>query len=160
MTSEFRTGVWIEVDESSPNRFYDIDLDGTPVQIHTDSHVGSGDRIFVRFVESSTDDGPGLEVNFTDPPTYRLEYCTGEVEFSMCPGPVREWTIRKAEEKIKLDCNGEVIFDINYHHANNPIENIQRCKPYWGMDFGATKFEGGAADYYRRQPVGEFFGER
>ena len=133
---------------------YDIPLDHTPIQIKTDSEVGTDDAIWMRFIERvTTDHGPGLEIHFTDPPVYILEYCTGFVEFSMCPGPERVWTISKENQRIKLECNDEVLFDINYHDNNYLTDGLPKCMSYWGMmHFGSTKFQGSAADYYRQKP--------
>ena len=136
----------------------DIDLDVTPVQIKTDSRVGSGDRLWVRFVERSTDNGPGISVFFTDQPTYELGYCTSQPQFVNFNMPaatdnhVRIWTITKTDNKIKLQCNETVIFDINYK------TNTEICKSFWSLDFGQMKFqsEDTATNFYRPHLRGKF----
>ncbi|KAL5261524.1 hypothetical protein ACHWQZ_G007290 [Mnemiopsis leidyi] len=127
----------------------DISLDATPVQIRTDSTIGSDDIMWVRFVQESTDNGPGVKIFFSDPPVYNLGYCTELTEFSMSAESRRFWTIRKENGKIKLECNGEVIFDIEY--ATSTTDD---CKNMWSLEFGQMKFQEGdtASDSYRPYP--------
>ena len=138
----------------------DIALDVAPIQVQTDSLVGSGDKLWVRFVEKGTNDGPGFWVEFTDPPQYRLGYCNDRLEFTMPEGPIRVWTISRENDRIKLDCNGVVIFDINYMNNDWKTNGVEKCKSYWANDLGATRFQGGAADYYKQYAEGTFRCER
>ena len=126
------------MDPGNRNAIIDISLDVTPVQVQTDSAVGSGDILWVRFVEHSTDNGPGVQIIFSDPPTYSLGYCAHNYEFTMPAGPERVWKISKEDGRIKLVSNGDVIFDIDYSTSTNDL-----CKYYWSLDFGQMKFQGG-----------------
>ena len=134
----------------------DIALDVAPIQVQTNSLVGSGEKLWVRFVEKGTNDGPGFWVEFTDPPQYRLGYCNDRSEFTMPEGPIRVWTISRENDRIKLDCNGVVIFDINYINNDWKTNGVEKCKFYWANDLGATRFQGGAADYYKQYTEGTF----
>ena len=110
----------------------------------------------------TTNTGPGFRIHFTDPPTYQLGYCSDNyVEFTMPPhGPIRVWTIRKENDKIKLDCNGVVIFDINYEINEQVVNGEMQCSKYWTKDFEAIQFQGSAEDYFRQlYPASMFFVE-
>ena len=109
----------------------------------------------------TTNTGPGFRIHFTDPPTYQLGYCSDKyVEFTMPPGPIRVWTIRKENDKIKLDCNGVVIFDINYEINEQEVNGEMQCSKYWTKDFEAIQFQGSAEDYFRQlYPASMFFVE-
>ena len=134
-----------------------FDIDVAPIEIKTNSMVtvGSQDKIWIRFIENgTTDDGPSIKVFFRDPPAYHLGYCTGEVDFSMPPGPVRVWTFRKEDGRIKLDCNGEVIFDLNYVTNDHLTYGEKKCLKYWTNDFGAIRLQGSAEDYFRQHHPG------
>ena len=130
-----------------------LTIDVAPIQIRTDSFVGSGDKLWLRFVKKGTDEGPGFWIDFTDPPSYILGYCTDHVKFTMPDGP-RVWTINRENDRIKLDCNSVIIFDINYMKNNWLTDGVEKCKSYWAKDLGAARFQGGAADYYNQYTEG------
>ena len=136
---------WKEAETRDSN--IDVSLDAsTSLQVRTDSTIGSGDILWVRFVEHSTNNGPGIKMVFSDPPIYSLGYCADNIAFTMCAGSERVWTISKGNGKIKLECDGEVIFDIDYATSRNSL-----CKYFWSLEFGQIKFQGGdtASDSYR-----------
>ena len=139
---------------STNQNFDDIDLDVAPIQLQTDSIYGSGDFIWVRFLELSTDNGPGFDVYFRDPPSFDFGYCTDDVAFTMPPGPVRVWIISKKNGKIKLSCNGVDIAEIDYL-TNDYVSSWGKiCKEYWELNFGAAKFLGNATDYVKQYSAG------
>ena len=74
----------------------------TPVQIQTDSTVGSDDLLWVKFLQplkGAKDPGlspgiypginPGIRIRFSDTPTYSHGSCDQEKEFTMPEGPER-----------------------------------------------------------------------
>lgn len=124
-----------------------ISLDASPVQVRTDSTIGSGDILWVRFVEPLTDNGPGIKIVFSDPAIYSIGYCADNYnQFTVCAGSERVWTISKQTGRIILICNAEVIFDIDYAASTNSL-----CNYFWSLYFGQMKFQGGdtASDSYR-----------
>ena len=140
---------------STDQRFDDIDLDVAPIQIQTNSIDGSYDLMWMRFLVSSTDKGPGFYVYFWDQPVYGFGFCTEKVEFTMPPGPLRVWTISKENGKIKLNCNGVDIAEIDYMTDDYDSHyRGKQCKDYWGLNFGDTKFLGNATDYVKQYSAG------
>ena len=67
----------------------------------------------MRFVESDTDqNNPGIFVDFNEPPTYKIGYCTNDIVFTMpqSVAPDAIWTVTKTESELILQCNGEKIY--------------------------------------------------
>ena len=137
------------------NQLIDFDLESSPLQIQTDSVVGSRDLIWVRFLQQQN--GGGLSVWFEDPPRYNLGYCTDMISserksFSM-PGVEkhRVWTVRKRNNQLQLLCNGVEIFNFNFAESSSSV-----CRSKWSLDFTHIQFARGetqvdtASDYFRQ----------
>ena len=147
--------------------FIDVDLDVSPVQIQTNSAVGSDDLLWVRFLPP-LDDGkdpglspgispgisPSIRIRFSDPPTYSQGFCDKDEEFTMPEGPDRVWMISKDNNNIKLSCNGRVIFDDDYSTSND-ID----CRESWSQDFVLMQFQSTdtASDSYRPYSEGKIW---
>jgi hypothetical protein len=53
----------------------DHDLENTPLEIKTDSKLGSGDITYVQFRDSQGSNAGGFAIKFDSPPTNWIEYC-------------------------------------------------------------------------------------
>ena len=127
----------------------DIDLASTPLQILTDSKVGSEEVIWIAFYDHDFVNYVALEVKLTSPPTYNIRYCepTGKT-FDISAEDVNiVWTFEKNETVLKLSCNNKEIFAFD-----TSISDIPNCKSQWSMDLRHIRFtvEDTASDFYRR----------
>ena len=128
-----------------------LDLEQTALQIQTDSAIGSEEFMWVRFVDLNSN-GPGLKINFSNPPLYTIGFCLENVQFNM-PNARRKyriWTFSKQDDTLRLLCNGEEVFSLNYVELSS-----ETCKEVWSKDFMYTRFEAWngtadtASDFYR-----------
>ena len=137
-----------------------FDLDSCPLQIQTDSVVGSGDVVWVRFIRL-TGDGPGISIKFNNPPTYSIGRCSNisNEEFTL-PGADKHkiWTISKQNDKLQLNGNGVELFDFNFKESSE-----LDCKKMWALDFAHIKFMSTvdnidtASDMFRQLTKGKQF---
>ena len=147
---------WTEVGER--NRDISFDINSTPLQVYTDSEVGSGEMIWVQFHASNK--GAGMGIYFNAQPKSFVGYCE-EQEIPLGKlGTIknRVWTIEKENTRVKLRCNGEQIFDFDTE------DSTKDCKSHWVLDFITLKFADEtitqdmadtASDFFRQYATGE-----
>ena len=150
---------WTAVDEYEVELAYD--LESSPLQIVTDSVLGSEELLWVQFQpEGGQAEIHGLQIMFTDPPQYNIGRCaTGWITFNI-PLPdeqIRTWTITKTNnESVSLFCNGVEIY--NYLFSESTDDD---CVPRWSTDVANMAFKSSSAavdtasDEYREQPTGK-----
>eukprot|EP00116_Pleurobrachia_bachei_P004428 sb/3464690/ len=118
---------------------YDVkipwDLEGTPLQIKTDSTQGSGEIIFVQMYNKDSNDIGYVIVYFLSTATqYYIRYCTGGSSYIDLPTqpPVdvdKIWTIAKTETALIITCNDVEV--LNYLFTDS---SDSRCFPTLGGD--------------------------
>ena len=151
------TGIsdWIATGERNVAIEYDIETN--PLQILTDSVVGSEDLIRVGFL-SEDSVGGAVHVKFTDPHQYRIGWCIQPdwVTFTNMPvEDTRVWTITKTATSLVLVCNGVEIFNYLFSESTN-----SDCVLQWSGDMVTIKFMSTtygvdtASDKYRAKPTG------
>ena len=150
---------WLWKETGARNTNIDFDIESTPLQIQTDSVLGSGDVMWIRFVELNSDTGPGITIKFSDPAYYAIGRC-GDETFTL-PGTekYRVWTFTKQDNTLQLLCNGVEIYSLNYLESGASDE----CKTMWSKDFGRMIFSSSSAenglvdnasDFYRQLGTG------
>ena len=128
-------------------------MESTPIQIYTDSEIGSGEKLWVQFSDSTGDVFGGISVDFTFQPTYGLGYCDSQVQISptkLGPNINRVWTIVKWGTNVKLYCGGVQIFDIKTH-----LSEKTSCRTRWALHSSKFQCAGTAADFYREHRSGK-----
>ena len=134
----------------------DFDLETTPLQIETDSMVGSGDLLWVRFNPLNSDSGPGMKIWFHDSPSYYIGYCSSENTVFTIPSTEnhRIWTFRKSSTTVQLLCDTKQIFKLNFADSSS-----QDCKNKWSLDTAYIQFQSTdkASDSFRQRPKGKLF---
>ena len=99
----------------------------------------------------SDDVGGGLEVNFLNPPTYDIGYCTPSADptFTLPGGDVQIWTITKYPTKLALHCNGVEIFNYKFSDSLR-----SECLSTWSSEKTVFQFDhtDTASDFYRAVP--------
>ncbi|KAL5253916.1 hypothetical protein ACHWQZ_G013619 [Mnemiopsis leidyi] len=129
-----------------------FDIRSTPLQIHTDSEIGSGDLIWAQFVDADGN-GRGISVYFNPSPRYEIGYCVENIEISLEKLGIdknRIWTIEMENTRIKLYCNGMQIFDYDPQQSSD-----EKCRQQWSLESSSLKFGQNteemdtASDFYR-----------
>ena len=81
--------------------------------------------------------GPGIDIEFTNPPTYIIGSCTQKTDFTLLGTEnYRIWTFKKQDTTLQLLCNGVEIFNFNY--GDSPAQSD--CKSVWSRDFAYIRF--------------------
>ena len=148
---------WTAVGER--NQEINFDIRSTPLQIQTDSEIGSGHMIWPRFFDTATSQLRGISVYLESPPIYSIGYCTSRAEIplnKLGSNKNRIWTIELDSRRVKLSCNGIQIFDYDPQ-----LSDSQDCRENWSLGasilkFGANSEEmDNASDFYREYTTGK-----
>eukprot|EP00116_Pleurobrachia_bachei_P001031 sb/3461293/ len=131
------------------------DLETTPLQIKTDSALGSSEQIRVNLYDkdSSVIAFAAVIVKFTSPMWYWIGHCSTNWKDLPVQPPVEVdniWTITKTEIALIITCNGVEV--LNYLFADSSLSN---CIPIWGGDVvEEIKFSSSdtASDFYKSAP--------
>ena len=135
-----------------------FDIRSTPLQIHTDSEIGSGDLIWAQFVDADGN-GRGISVYFNPSLRYEIGYCVENIEISLEKLGIdknRIWTIELENTRIKLYCNGMQIFDYDPQQSTD-----EKCRQQWSLESSILKFGQNteemdtASDFYREFKTGK-----
>ena len=130
------------------------DLEGTPLQIKTDSTPGSLERIVVDMYDKYNR-RIRIVIVFSSPSVqYMIEYCTGNEVLPVQP-PVevdKIWTITKTETGIIIICNNVEVTNILFADSSE-----SKCVPRMGGDVvekielitGILHGDPIASDFYR-----------
>ena len=147
---------WKEVGQRG--RDIKIDLETAPLQIQTDSLIGSGDFIRVKFFTKSHDLAGSISVAFSDPMRYKVGYCNSSfLEFtgsiSECDTQTKIWTIERDTAWLTLSCNDVEL--VRYFYSSSRQNS---CK-HWSHAVAKIVFRGmnvsptdNASDMYRAKP--------
>ena len=91
------------------------------MQIKTDSEVGSNDQIRIYAYDLALRNSAGdIDIVFSDPPKYKLDYCTTWVLFPADLLPAEKdkvWTITRSiattgKRRIVINCNNKEVLDL------------------------------------------------
>ena len=91
------------------------------MQIKTDSEFGSDDKIELQAYDLAIRNSAGdIEIIFSNPPKYKLDYCTDSVEFPADLIPTEKnkvWTITRSiattgKRRIVINCNNKEVLDL------------------------------------------------
>ena len=132
-----------------------FDLENSPVQIKTDSKVGSNEQVYVKFYSGSSWAG-GVVLSFSSPPQYRLFYCiTSLTNFPAdLPSETEKvWTITKlrvsGEIRVVVHCNDKEVLNVV---LSDTTCSYSRWSERWSKDMDKMYFNpccDTASDYYR-----------
>ena len=138
--------------------YIDYDIEDNPLQIMTDSVVGSEDLLRVGFYTQDDSYCGDMCVKFTNPPQYWVGSCNNDMEitFTAPEGQVRTWTITKTETSVVLACNGVEIVNYLFSESTRDV-----CVSYWSRDVVKMKFMSNnndidtASNKYRAKTTGK-----
>ncbi|KAL5247250.1 hypothetical protein ACHWQZ_G019197 [Mnemiopsis leidyi] len=141
---------WITVDRGVKITY---ELENSPLQIQTDSEVGSNELIQVWFFTGGNLEVGGVTLHLT-PPHYDLIHCsTSGASFSadLPSSPIKVWTIsltRTSGIRLRVHCNDVEVFNVVISNSLCASDVYQRWerKPVEKILFHHDT----ASDYYRQ----------
>nr|AFK75450.1 putative secretory peptide-40 [Pleurobrachia bachei] len=126
------------------------DLEETPLQIKTDSTLGSYDKIILKMYDKDGTSTSRLGVKFSSPIEYDISSCTSDFLDLPVQPPVeveKIWTITKTETALIIKCNGVEVLNYLFADSSN-----SKCITRWGVDVVEQirfKQNDTASDFYR-----------
>eukprot|EP00116_Pleurobrachia_bachei_P011876 sb/3472138/ len=108
------------------------DLEGTSLQIKTNSTLGSVEIIVVSVYDKDSHWLGGVGVKFSSPMQYYISSCTSGYKDLPVQPPVevdKIWTTTKTETALIITCNNVEV--LNYLFVDSSDSN---CVPTWGGD--------------------------
>ena len=137
-----------------------IDLETTPLEIKTDSAVGSGDRVDVLFYTSQGDYAGRVNLHFTSTLQYYINYCsTSWTNFpTNPPADVNKvWRIsvtRTSGIRLQIHCNDVEVLNIL---ISDTTCSSSSWSTYWNRDIEKIYFGNSdtASDYYKLSHQGD-----
>ena len=93
------------------------DLENSPLQIRTDSDVGSKEKVRVWFYTAQKSVVGGVRIFFSNPPKYKLVHCTSPTNFptSLPSENDKVWTTtltRSSGPRVVIHCNDKEVLNV------------------------------------------------
>ena len=129
------------------------DLENSPLQIRTNSEIGSDEEVRVYFYDAQSDEpAGGVFLLFTSPPQYVLRWCSASnTDFpSTLPSETdKVWKITRSSgtPSVVIHCNNKEVLKVVLSDSTCSHSNWN----YWSRDVEKIKFYSSdtASDYYR-----------
>ena len=133
-----------------------FDLENSPLQMKTDSAVGSNEKVFVTFYSGSSSAG-GVVLSFSSSPQYQLIECNSSpLNFPTdLPSETdKVWTITKDsrvsdEIRVVINCNDKEVLNVV---LSDTTCSDRRWSENWSKDVDKINFHSSsdtASDFYR-----------
>ena len=131
------------------------DLENSPLQIRTDSVVGSYEKVHVNFFNAQESTITGVQLLFSNPPQYYLGYCSNTmISFptALPPETDKIWMItlvRTSDIRLMIHCNDKEVLNVV---ISDTTCSYSSWSYLWSKDFEKMKFLSSgdtASDYYR-----------
>merc|ERR1712176_1555403 len=106
----------------------DFDWEETPLEIRTNSLLGSGDQIKVRFLTEEGNPAGNLKIKFDDNASYFITDCMNKKKGFKLPSSEDGeyiWRVTKADGRIIVHCNGEEVINVSY--ADSAMQLVGKC---------------------------------
>ena len=115
------------------------DLEGTPIQIKTESTLGSGEQVYLKVWSESGGLSQSISVKFASSVQYFILYCaSGHVDLPVQP-PVavnKIWKFTKTTSALIITCNNVEV--LNYQYTDSPYNG---CNSRWAIDVDVEQIE-------------------
>ena len=131
------------------------DLENSPLQIRTESLVGSNELVRVFFSTAGRERAGGVGLYFTFPPQYWLRYCTTSRTNFPTALPTETdkiWTVTLSRTsgtvRLIIHCNNKEVLNVVLSSTTCSNNIWSSC---WSRDVGKIQFypEDTASDFYR-----------
>ena len=142
----FHLSEWTDVVR---HQFIAYDLEANPIQIKTDSVIGSGDYLTVVAYTADNNDIDDyidlgfLNIIFSNPISYIVRYCSYSKQSLTTPpvGQDKVWTIAKTSTNLIIICNEVKVLDIEFESSS------PECAQKWSKYAAKIAFwDGGHSD--------------
>ena len=125
-----------------------MDIRATPLQIKTDSALGSDDLVSMYFIDLGVYVSGEVKLYFTSPMQYELDRCTEERQpLENVPAQQdKVWTIsRTLDKSVKIECNGVVVVEFGIASCTHSEKYV------YDREMEKMTFDGSdtATDFYR-----------
>ena len=135
------------------NEYIEYDLEEQPLQIKTDSALGSGHVVHIYLYTAEEDYISWIKLHFTPIPTFDMNDCTyGNTTFTVDLPAAQDkiWTITKTATALKIECNDVEVLNFIFSKA----DYADRCASDYSKDVGIIEFDGmdTASDEYSKNP--------
>ena len=132
-----------------------FDLENSPLQIRTDSVVGSNERVAVLFYDAKEDSAGGFALFFKSPPQYILGWCgVSNTNFptDLPTETDKIWKLtltRTSDVRLMIHCNNKEV--LNLVLSDTTCSNYDTWSTYWSRDVEKIEFHetDTASGYYR-----------
>jgi hypothetical protein len=134
--------------------FLPIDLETTPLEIKTDSTLGSKDMVGMRLYNSRDVHAGGFYLRFTTPPQYYVWYCN--TTYTNFPTKIpaatdKIWRItlnRTSGIRLIIQCNEEEV--LNFLPSDSTCSE-KSWNAHWNLNIKKIEFDSKdtASDFYR-----------
>ena len=106
----------------------EIDLMTTPLEIKTDSAVGSNDLMYVRLLDAETKTAMIVQIRFEEPIKYQLMHCMASKQpLSNVPTEQdKVWKIIRTLDRVKIECNGVMVTDFNIDSCTEGLKGVYK----------------------------------
>ena len=138
----------------------DHNLETTPLEIKTDSEVGSNEQVYVRFHNPNDDPAGGIDFRFNSRLQYRLQYCHSTDNSSLNDFPdslptstVRVWMVtldKTSGIRYKIHCNDVEV--VNVLLSDSECTGFDEWRKFYSrtpVKFQIIEGNDTASDYYR-----------
>ena len=130
------------------------DLENSPLQIRTDSVVGSNEQVIVYFYTAQRDWTGGVQINLSSPPKYYLRFCTSSWTILPTALPTQTdkiWTItliKTSVIRLNINCNNREVLNVV---MSDTACSDSKWSEKWNKDVGKIRFTSTdkASGYYR-----------
>ena len=158
MTKVICTG-WIAVQREVKINY---DLENSPLQIRTDSEVGSNEEVRVKFYNAQGYNAGGLSLFFSSPPQYLLSRCsTYHTNFPtyLPPETDKVWTLTFTRTsdipRLVIHCNDNEVLDVT---MSNTTCSYSDWRTVWSRDVEKIMFfYDTSSEYYRASKIMLYF---
>ena len=135
---------WIQVPHG---RKFKIDLQREPLEIFTDSKLGSDDQVRVLFFNGNNDPAGGIYISFSSPPRYMVPYCAlwkkffwKDAKYLRTVPQNKVATIERTEHGVRIQYDGIKVLD--FHLSNLTCTRRTNWADYWGQEVEKVEFHG------------------
>jgi hypothetical protein len=138
-------------------------IDSTPLEIKTDSLIGSGDKVYL-ILKNEARWTSGVYIRFNSPPQYYLLDCTNSwnnFPTSLPTATVKVWRITKTRTsgiRLRIHCNEKEVLNIL---MSDSTCSYSYWRDDWTSDITQTYFKSSdtASDFYRPYSAGELIND-
>ena len=140
------------------SQFIDFDPENVPLEIKTDSNLGSDKKLAIRFYNAQKIYAGGFKIKFSSTPQYDLLLCTQRsnswINFATAvPSTIEKiWRItldKSSGVRLIIHCNGVEVLD--FLLSKDTCTSYSQWNMYWSRNLTMIRFttQGKASDYYR-----------